>query len=98
MATKQVFISVDGLVSIAIANGMERYTRAIDSEVCAVVLSVGDMDFCYSYSMDDVRADGSGNTSTWRDHHEQMFKSWSLGKAIRTHFKDAVVAAENELA
>jgi hypothetical protein len=34
----------------------------------------------------------------WREHFHAMFRSWSIGKAIREHFKDAVEAAERNLA
>lgn len=98
MASQQVYIGVGGLILIACDSGMSRYTYAIEKDVCAIVLEVGGVDFAYSYSMDDVRADGSGVHPLWKDHFHQMFKSWSVSKAIRTHFKDAVEAAEKRLA
>jgi hypothetical protein len=97
MATKWVYISIDGLIAIAQANGMLQYNYAIEKDVCGVVLSVGGFDFAYTYSMDDVRADGAGVSPAWKDHFQHMFRSWSVSKAIRTHFKDAVEAAEKEL-
>lgn len=98
MATKQAFIGVDGLIAIAKANGMVNASSCIAGDCCAVVLFVGGVDHAYSYTMDDVHADGSGFFGAWRTHRYHMFKSWSTSKAIRTHFKDAVEAAEKELA
>lgn len=91
------WIGADGLIAIAIANGMVDYSHGISGDVCSIVLSVDGVDHAYTYTMDDVHADGLGFFGAWRTHRYHMFKSRSTSKAIRTHFKDAVEAAERKL-
>lgn len=98
MKDSKIFIGVDGLIAIAKANGMSMVSYDIDYEACYVALYVDGVEHAYSYTMDDVRADGKGDIAMWRRYYRFMFSRWALGKAIRTHFKDAVEAAERALA
>lgn len=95
-----IFIGIDGLVKIAEANGVLGLTTATgdgaDGPAATCILHFSDADHAYTATMAEATR-GRRPTGVWLTYPHQMLRAFTIRKAITTHFKDAVEAAEKKI-